>query len=248
MDTIRAIIAGATGRTGRFISRALHAAPDIKIVGALGSRTVGGDLGGLLGIYLKGVTVSAGLHAVLDQTDPDVPVDFSVPEAAAKNAIVALDGGLAAVVGTTGIEPSDLKAIERAAERNNRAAVVVPNFPLGIMLLHRMTREVARVFPNVEIVELAHDAKLDAPSGTARQLAEELAEEIGCDSLRIHSIRLPGLVSHHEVIFGGEGETLTLRHDVSSREVFGPGVLLAVRKCRQLEGLITSLEGLSPEG
>ena len=167
----------------------------------------------------------------------DAAVDFTTPEAAPVNVRAALEQGVSCVVGTTGWDPEELGAY--AAERGLRL-FVAPNFSLGAVLMMRFSREAAEHFPRAEIVELHNEAKKDAPSGTARATAEL----IGGDPT-IHSVRLPGLVAHQEVIFGGEGQLLTIRHDTTGRESFADGVLLALEKLPDLPpGLTTGLEAL----
>ncbi len=167
----------------------------------------------------------------------DAAVDFTTPDAAPANVRAALERGVSCVVGTTGWEPAELGAL--AAERGLRL-FVAPNFSIGAVLMMRFAGEAAAHFPRAEIVELHNEAKKDAPSGTAKATADL----IGGDAA-IHSVRLPGLVAHQEVIFGGEGQLLTIRHDTTSRESFADGVLLALEKLGELpHGLTVGLETL----
>jgi 4-hydroxy-tetrahydrodipicolinate reductase len=167
----------------------------------------------------------------------DAAVDFTTPEAAPANVRAALDQGVSCVVGTTGWDPRPLDADARG---RGLRLFVAPNFSLGAVLMMRFAQEAAQYFPRAEIVELHNEAKKDAPSGTARMTAEL----IGGDPA-IHSVRLPGLVAHQEVIFGGEGQLLTLRHDTTARESFADGVLLALDKLAELPpGLTVGLDRL----
>jgi 4-hydroxy-tetrahydrodipicolinate reductase len=174
--------------------------------------------------------------------DPDVSgcaaaVDFTTPDAAPANVRAALEQGVSCVVGTTGWDPEELGAL--AAEKGLRL-FVAPNFSIGAVLMMRFAREAAAYFPRAEIVELHSEAKKDAPSGTARATAQLIG-----DGTAIHSVRLPGLVAHQEVIFGGEGQLLTIRHDTTGRESFGDGVLLALERLDELPpGLTVGLETL----
>jgi len=174
--------------------------------------------------------------------EPDVSgceaaVDFTTPDAAPGNVRAALEQGVSCVVGTTGWEPAELGTL--AAEKGLRL-FVAPNFSIGAVLMMRFAREAAAHFPRAEIVELHNEAKKDAPSGTARATAELIG-----GGAAIHSVRLPGLVAHQEVIFGGEGQLLTIRHDTTGRESFGDGVLLALEKLDELPpGLTIGLETL----
>jgi 4-hydroxy-tetrahydrodipicolinate reductase len=238
---IRVVVNGALGRMGRATVAAVEAAEDLDLVGRL--------------------DVEDDLAAGLRELRPDVTVDFTVPAAAAANLTTILEAGVPAVVGTTGFTPEDLAAAERLCAERSVGAVVAPNFAIGAVLLMRFAAEAARHFARSEILELHHDGKVDAPSGTALRTAELMAEsrggegepEIGEESLagvrggpgaggiRIHSARLPGLVAHQEVILGGTGQTLRLRHDTLDRTCFMPGVLLAVRRVRTLSGLVRDL-------
>jgi 4-hydroxy-tetrahydrodipicolinate reductase len=177
------------------------------------------------------------LGDVPDVEGCDAAVDFTTPDAAPANVRAALEQGVSCVVGTTGWEPAELGAF--AAQQDLRL-FVAPNFSIGAVLMMRFAREAATHFPRVEIVELHNEAKRDAPSGTARATADL----IGGDPA-IHSVRLPGLVAHQEVIFGGEGQLLTIRHDTTGRESFGDGVLLALEKLHELPpGLTVGLDTL----
>jgi 4-hydroxy-tetrahydrodipicolinate reductase len=161
--------------------------------------------------------------------DADVLVDFTQPDAALANALEALAAGVHVVIGTTGFDVEPL--------RNARGAnvIVAPNFAIGAVLMMRFAAEAARHMAKAEIIELHHDRKLDAPSGTARLTAAMMARSTGGAEPPIHSVRLPGLVAHQEVLFGDVGQTLSLRHDTTSRESFMPGVLLAIRRVPGLE-------------
>ena len=167
----------------------------------------------------------------------DAAVDFTTPEAAPGNVRAALEQGVSCVVGTTGWDPAELGAL---AEEKGLRLFVAPNFSIGAVLMMRFAREAAAHFPRAEIVELHNEAKKDAPSGTAKATAEL----VGGDT-PIHSVRLPGLVAHQEVIFGGEGQLLTIRHDTTGRESFADGVMLALEKLPELPpGLTVGLETL----
>jgi 4-hydroxy-tetrahydrodipicolinate reductase len=172
-----------------------------------------------------------------DAAGCDAAVDFTTPEAAPANIRAALEQGVSCVVGTTGWEPGELGAL--AAEKGLRL-FVAPNFSIGAVLMMRFAREAAAHFPRAEIVELHNEAKKDAPSGTANATADLIGGDVA-----IHSVRLPGLVAHQEVIFGGEGQLLTIRHDTTGRESFADGVLLALEKLGELPpGLTVGLDSL----
>jgi 4-hydroxy-tetrahydrodipicolinate reductase len=172
-----------------------------------------------------------------DASGCDAAVDFTTPEAAPANVRAALEQGVSCVVGTTGWDPAELGSL---AEEKDLRLFVAPNFSIGAVLMMRFAHEAAAHFPRAEIVELHNEAKKDAPSGTARATADLIG-----GSPAIHSVRLPGLVAHQEVIFGGEGQLLTIRHDTTSRESFAAGVLLALEKLGELPpGLTVGLDSL----
>jgi 4-hydroxy-tetrahydrodipicolinate reductase len=194
---------------------------------------VRGKVGSVLGPALLG----RGYALVDSEEQAEAMVDFTAPDAVVANVVRALEAGLPCVVGTSGWEPA---VVSQAALRAGLPVFYAPNFALGAVLMMRFAHEASRSFPAAEIVELHDAAKLDAPSGTARATAALLGGDVP-----IHSVRLPGLVAHQEVIFGGPGETLTIRHDTSSREAFVPGVELALERLRELPpGLTVGLEQL----
>ena len=215
---IRVAVSGAAGRMGQAVCEAVEEAPDAELAGRA-DPSLGVELGDVLG-------------------DADVVVDFTTPDTALANATTCLGAGVHVVVGTTGF---DLDALRAAAESAAGAAncFVAPNFAIGAVLLMEVSQEIARHMPECEIVELHHDRKLDAPSGTAKRTAELIRGAGGNVHEPIHSVRLPGLVAHQEVVFGGEGQTLSLRHDSIDRRSFMPGVLLAVRRVGELSDRFT---------
>jgi 4-hydroxy-tetrahydrodipicolinate reductase len=184
------------------------------------------------------------LAEAIDELRPEVVVDFTVPDSAYENAALCLENGVHAVVGTTGITDDQLESLEQAASGSDANCFIAPNFAIGAVLMMQASRLAARHMPRCEIIELHHDQKLDAPSGTAKRTAGLIAAETGGEPPPIHSVRLPGLVAHQEVIFGGLGQTFTIRHDSIARESFMPGVLLAVRRVGELDGLVVGLEHL----
>ena len=168
--------------------------------------------------------------------DVDVVVEFSTPDTTLLNAIACLEAGVHVVVGATGF---DLDQLREAAERADANCFVAPNFAIGAVLLMTLSEQVAKHMPECEIIELHHDKKLDAPSGTAKRTEELITAAGGNVHQPIHSVRLPGLVAHQEVLFGGEGQTLSIRHDSIDRSSFMPGVVLSVRNVGQLEDRFT---------
>jgi 4-hydroxy-tetrahydrodipicolinate reductase len=192
--------------------------------------------GGKVGSVLAPALEEAG-HVLTAFTEADVMVDFTSPDVVLDNIFEALTRGLPCVVGTTGWE---LDGVDAQAQAANLPVFYAPNFALGAVLMMRFAAEAGKLLPHAEIVELHHDQKLDAPSGTAKATAALLPA-----GTPIHSVRLPGLVAHQEVIFGGPGQTLTIRHDTTSRDAFVPGVLLALARVRELPpGLTVGLDAL----
>jgi 4-hydroxy-tetrahydrodipicolinate reductase len=192
--------------------------------------------GGKVGSVLAPALERAG-HSLVELREAEAMVDFTAPDAVGANVQAALDAGVPCVVGTSGWEPT---AAGVAAAERGVALLVVPNFALGAVVMMRLAVEAARYLPRAEIVELHGEAKKDAPSGTARATAELLGGEVP-----VHSVRLPGLVAHQEVLFGGDGQLLTIRHDAYSREAYVPGVLLALERLGTLPpGLTVGLDAL----
>jgi 4-hydroxy-tetrahydrodipicolinate reductase len=206
---INVAVSGAAGRMGQTVCAAVEGAEDMALVGRADPL------------------LKTALTDVLG--DADVVVDFSTPDSAAANARTCLEAGVHCVMGTTG---ADFSSIEGVGSAN---LLVAPNYAIGAVLMMELAQRVAEHLPECEIVELHHDRKRDAPSGTAARTAELIRAAGGNVHEPIHSVRLPGLVAHQEVIFGGPGQTLTFRHDSIDRESFMPGVLLAVRKVGTLE-------------
>jgi 4-hydroxy-tetrahydrodipicolinate reductase len=193
--------------------------------------------GGKVGSVLAPALEAAG-HELVDLPEAEVMVDFTAPDAVAGNVQRALDAGVPAVVGTSGLQGEELERLEQLALERSLRLFVVPNFAVGAVLMMRFAIEAAEYLPRAEIVELHHEGKKDAPSGTARATAERMPGDPA-----IHSVRLPGLVAHQEVLLGGDGQLLTIRHDTLSREAFVPGVLLALEKLDTLPpGLTIGLE------
>jgi 4-hydroxy-tetrahydrodipicolinate reductase len=212
----RVAVAGAAGKMGQAVCEAVEEAEGLELTGRADPA-----LGTTLGAVLP---------------DADVLVDFTVPETALENVRACLGAGVHAVVGTTGF---DLDAAREAAEGGNANLFVAPNFAIGAVLMMEVSQTIARHMPECEIVELHHDKKLDAPSGTAKRTQELIEAAGGNVHQPIHSVRLPGFVAHQEVIFGGVGQTLSLRHDSIDRRSFMPGVVLAVRKVAELPDRFT---------
>jgi 4-hydroxy-tetrahydrodipicolinate reductase len=221
---IRVGVAGAAGRMGRTVCAAVTEAPDMELVGRADP---------LLDLTLV---------QMLERCSPEVVVDFTRPDAALQNALQCLRAGAHVVIGTTGFDVEALTEQARALAATRGATpanvLIAPNFAIGAVLMMRFAAEAAKHMAKAEIVELHHDGKLDAPSGTAARTARLMADASGggpAGGIPIHSVRLPGIVANQEVILGDVGQTLTIRHDTTGRESFMPGVLLAIRKVGELD-------------
>lgn len=265
--TTKIVVVGADGRMGREVVKAVLNENDLSLVGAVDSRNHGLDIGILARGSACGVLLAGNLGRVLDETAADVVVDFTTPETIRENLSIYFNHRVNVVIGTTGISEEDIDQIDGEAKEAGIGVVIAPNFAIGAILMMKFAAMAAKHFPNAEIIELHHDQKLDAPSGTAIKTAEIMREArqsirqghpdeqekiagargAEFDGMRIHSVRLPGFVAHQEVIFGGLGQTLSIRHDSINRESFMPGVVLAVRKVIGLKGVTYGLEKLLTE-
>jgi 4-hydroxy-tetrahydrodipicolinate reductase len=222
---IRVAVAGAAGRMGQTVCEAVEGAHDMQLVGRADPR------------------LATTLEDVLP--DAEVVVDFTTPETALGNALACVRAGVHVVIGTTGFDPAPLQQARPADGASRANVLIAANFAIGAVLMMRFAAEAAAHMQSAEIIELHHDGKLDAPSGTAKRTAELMAAASAGPPPPIHSVRLPGLVAHQEVILGDLGQTLTIRHDTVSRESFMPGVLLAVRRVGELEhSPVVGLESL----
>jgi 4-hydroxy-tetrahydrodipicolinate reductase len=259
---IDVIVTGAAGRMGREVVRAVTAAEGMRVAAAVDPRSAGTQLDDGAG----GVVMVVGdLHAALATggASPRVMVDFTMPAVVEENVRTALAAGVHCVVGTTGIGAEGWAGIADDAPEGV-CLFVAPNFAIGAVLMMQFAEAAARYLPHVEIIELHHDGKLDAPSGTAIHTAARVAAARGevpiapgretevfpgargaeVAGVPVHSVRLPGLVAHQEVLFGGQGQTLTIRHDSIDRTSFMPGIVLAVREVVSRSGLVIGLEEL----
>ncbi len=259
MKPIRAVVHGASGRMGREVVDALCREPGIELVGAV-ELSVPQD-------FLElpdGSTIpfSQDLEHVLAACQPDVVVDFSVARATVSAVPIALERGVSLVIGTTGLTGEDLAQIDHLAQTHRVGVVVAPNFALGAVLMVHLAKIAARYFDYAEIIEQHHHLKLDAPSGTALATAMAMAKARGkpfsrpqgqkpqesrgqpVEGVAVHSVRLPGIVARQEVLLGGPGQTLSLKHDAISRECYMPGVVLAVKEVVKRQGLIYGLDTL----
>lgn len=239
----RVIVNGAFGRMGEEASKAIQHSEALDLVARSG--------------------IDDDLSALIREHRPHIVVDFTIASAAFENAQKIIDAGVHPVIGTTGFTTEALNILKARCDEKQLGALIVPNFSIGAVLLMRFAKQAAQYFQHAEIIELHHDKKEDAPSGTALKTAESIAEgrkenvapppakdtipgSRGAlyHNIPIHAVRLPGLLAHEEVIFGSPGETLRFRHDTINRECFMPGVLLACSKVQTLKGLMYGLDGL----
>ncbi len=262
MSAIRVIVNGALGRMGQQVIGAVASDPALELAGASDIKASGDKF--TLTDKSKSIPLYQDLGSLLESCRADVMVDFTVAEAAMSAARLALRNGLSIVVGTSGLSDDNLKEIDKLAKDSKKGAVVTANFAIGAVIMMSLAKIAARYFDNAEIIELHHDKKLDAPSGTALATARGMLQARGkpfvCPSaeketlkgtrggqkngIAIHSVRLPGLVASQEVIFGALGQTLTIRHDTVNRESFIPGVVLAIKEVSRRRGLVLGLDAL----
>ncbi|MBE9040947.1 4-hydroxy-tetrahydrodipicolinate reductase [Oscillatoriales cyanobacterium LEGE 11467] len=268
-DPIPVVVNGATGKMGCEVVKAVAAAEDMMLLGAvdLNPEYLGRDIGEIAGCGALEVPVLSELQSTLvmatQEKQQGVMVDFTHPKSVYDNVRSAIAYGIRPVVGTTGLSGEQLQDLADFAQKASTGCLIIPNFSIGMVLLQQAAIRASQYFDHVEIIELHHDRKADAPSGTAIKTAQMLAElgktfnppqvketeeltgargALADRDVRIHSIRLPGLIAHQEVIFGAPGQIYTLRHDTSDRACYMPGVLLSIRKVTQLKSLVYGLE------
>jgi 4-hydroxy-tetrahydrodipicolinate reductase len=267
---IPVVVIGAAGKMGREVVKAVANAPDMILVGAIDTTPEhqdkdAGELAGLSEPLEVPITnqLESMLAFAAQEKQPGVMIDFTHPDSVYDNIRSAIAYGIRPVVGTTGLSPQQIQDIADFAEKASTGCLIIPNFSIGMVLLQQAAVTASQYFDHVEIIELHHNQKADAPSGTAIQTAQMLGEmgkifnpavveeteklkgargSLADEGIRIHSVRLPGLIAHQEVIFGAAGQIYTLRHDTSDRACYMPGVLLAIRKVLQLKSLVYGLE------
>jgi len=256
---IRVVVNGALGRVGQEVTRAVLSEPELRLVGAVDVNVSQQYLPAPE--YPNLIPFSSNLGALVERACPDVIVDFTRAQVSMETARIALPLKIRMVIGTTGLSEADVEEIRALCRQNGVGTVVAANFSLGAVLLMHLAATASRFFSNAEIIEMHHDKKLDAPSGTALATARLMAGARGTrfvypptekevlsgvrggetEGIAIHSVRMPGLMASQEVIFGGKGQTLVLRHDTFSRESYTPGVILAinevVKRCELVVGL-----------
>jgi 4-hydroxy-tetrahydrodipicolinate reductase len=260
MKPVKVVIFGAAGRVGQVLVDGLYSNPDIKLVGAVDVKASGGKM--VLGDGTN-IPFSTDLEKILAEGQPDVMVDFTLAPATMPAARTAAGRHVNLVIGTTGLSAANVTELGDLAKAGKIGIVLASNFALGAVLMMYFARLAARYMDYAEIIELHHNLKIDAPSGTALNTARAMAAERDKPFLQavddgknfpsrgektggvpIHSVRLPGLMAHQEVLFGGPGQTLSIRHDTINRECYIPGVLMAVREVLKRPGLTQGLEKL----
>ena len=268
-SSIPVVVNGAAGKMGREVIKAVSQAEDMSLIGAVDNNPnyIGQDVGEVAGCGALEIPILDDLQSVLVMATQEkiqgVMVDFTHPDGVYDNVRSAIAYGVRPVVGTTGLSSKQIQELTEFAEKASTGCLIIPNFSIGMVLLQQAAIQASQYFDHVEIIELHHNQKADAPSGTAIKTAQMLSglgktynqalvEEteklpgargsLADDNIRIHSIRLPGLIAHQEVIFGASGQIYTLRHDTSDRSCYMPGVLLSIRKVIQLQSLVYGLE------
>lgn len=261
MSDTRVLVAGACGKMGREVVKAVTEAAGMEVVAAVDVTQAGEDIGVLAGLAPLGVPVQGDLAQAIRASGAQVLVDFTRPDTVMANLRIAVPLRVAAVVGTTGLSADDLDELRAVAQAAQTPVFIAPNFALGAVLMMQFARQAAPYFDYAEVIEFHHEQKLDAPSGTALRTAEimrdasagrlhapardeagEASRGLPVGNIRVHAVRLPGMVASQEVIFGGTGQTLTLRHDTINRTSFMPGVVLAIGKVLGLSGVTIGLE------
>lgn len=248
MKRKKVAVIGCAGKMGQTVCRYLLSHGSYELAAGIDSTRCGDDLGNLLGLGNTGILVSTNLQSTLSESNIDIAIDFTTPDAVVANAAVCLQAKIPVLIGTTGINQEDQVKLDHLAQKMHTAVMIVPNFAIGAILMMDFAKKAAKYMKNVEIIELHHPQKLDKPSGTAIRTRQGILEELGVtdesstEQVPIHSVRLPGLVAHQEVIFGDIGQTLTIRHDSLNRDSFMPGISLALSQMHSFSGLKVGLE------
>ncbi|KGX92145.1 dihydrodipicolinate reductase [Pontibacillus halophilus JSM 076056 = DSM 19796] len=264
MSKTRIIVAGPRGRMGLEAVKLVANEEDFELVAAIDRKYDGYIVKDIDGMPSLDAPVYTDVEACFEAVEADVLIDLTIPEVGYKHSRLALEYGIRPVVGTTGFTKDQLNELQQLAEGKGLGIIIAPNFAVGAVLMMQFAKMAAKYFPDVEIIERHHDQKLDAPSGTAAKTAEliqevrhekkqghenetetiEGARGADVDGMRIHSVRLPGLVAHQEVMFGASGQTLTIKHDSYNRESFMSGVKLCVDEVQKIDTLVYGLENL----
>lgn len=264
VEKVKIVIAGPRGRMGKEAVLLVSRTETFELVAVIDRKYNGDNLQNVEGFNGISAPIYSDIQECFQQVKADVLIDLTTPEVGMFHTVTALENGVRPVVGTTGFTPADLQQLQDMCERLELGCVIAPNFALGAILMMKFSQMAAKYFNDIEIIELHHDQKLDAPSGTAVKTAELIravrepkvqghpneketiagARGADVDGMRIHSVRLPGLIAHQQVMFGADGQSLSIRHDSYNRESFMSGVKLAVEHVTQSNGLVYGLENI----
>jgi 4-hydroxy-tetrahydrodipicolinate reductase len=264
MENVKVVIAGPRGRMGREAVNLVRSTENYQLAAVVDHKNDGGLLSDFEGFTGLDVPVYTNIGECLQKVNADVLIDLTTPEFGMMHTKTALENGVRPVVGTTGFSKENLKELEELCQEKGIGCVIAPNFAVGAVLMMKFAQMAGKYFNDVEIIEMHHDQKLDAPSGTAVKTAEMIAEArkpkiqghpeeketiagargANYDGMHIHSVRLPGLVAHQQVMFGSEGQTLLIRHDSYNRASFMSGVKLAVDTVLNIDTLVYGLENI----
>lgn len=260
---IKVAVCGACGKMGQEVIKAVLSQEDIQLVAAIDIHNTGKDIGELVNNTSTGVIITKDLQETLINSNPDVIVDFTSPELIYANSLVAIECGVRPVIGTTGLSEEQLSELEKLSKEKEISVLIAPNFAIGAILMMKYAAQASVYFENAEIIELHHNRKKDAPSGTAIKTAQLMTEArakfstdnipetefiegarggVTDSNIHIHSVRLPGYIASQEVIFGSMGQTFTIRHDSFNRECYMDGVLLAIRHVMKNNNFVYGLE------
>lgn len=243
MSKKRVAVIGCAGKMGTVVCRHLLGSSGYQLACGIDISHVGDDLGQVIGTGILGITISSNIQTALAGAEVDIAIEFSTPKAVVNNVAQCLQAKVGVLVGTTGISNEDVTKLELLSEKVKVPVLIVPNFALGALLMMEFAKKAAKYLPDAEIIEMHHPQKLDKPSGTAIKTRNGILESLeNADvenplTVPIHSVRLPGLLAHQMVIFGGVGQCLTIRHDSFNRESFMPGIDLGLKQLQETKGV-----------
>ncbi len=262
---IKVLVVGACGKMGREVVKAVSRQENMILVGAVDLVNEGADIGSIVLNKEVGIKVQTDLTSAIKDCCPDVAIDFTQPAVIFENAKILINNGVRPVIGTTGLSDEQVEELKDLSEKNNVSTLIAPNFTIGAVLMMMFARKAAQYFDNAEIIELHHNQKKDAPSGTAVKTAKMMSEvknsfmkgncaekELikgsrgGCSysDIHIHSVRMPGYIASQEVILGSSGQVMTIRHDSMDRECYMSGVMLAVKHVFEHSGFVYGLDNI----
>jgi len=261
-ERIRVAVTGAGGRMGREVVKMVLEDPELQLAAAIDPTQAGTDAGMLVGLNASGVRIHQDLELALVESRAQVMVDFTTPQSVLNNTKTAINLGVRPVIGTTGFSPEQIEELDKLCQEKQIGGIIAPNFSIGAILMMKFAAQAAKYLPHVEIIEYHGDQKLDAPSGTSIKTAELIAEMRAefrqgnpqehetidgarggyYNGFRIHSVRLPGIFAQQEVVFGGYGQSLKIRHDSYDRAGYMPGVNVAIKKVLGVSGIVYGFE------